>query len=201
MLKVIQQNSYNLHENIFWKNNSKHIHVNINDKNIEIFFERRKKKHPSIRCKINVILNTNEYHGTLKTSVNGLWDVVGDLHKITVKEFTGNDLNTIYQDVTNFLLNVTLCDGCYTVIDIENSNICTSCMLSYTIQKDKKTEHKCPICLDSLNMFTLFKTSCNHIFHNVCIQKLKKHKCPCCRNLLTPQYYDNNNSNQSNTWL
>ena len=36
MLKVIQQNSYNLRKDIFWKNNSKLIHVHNNGKTIEI---------------------------------------------------------------------------------------------------------------------------------------------------------------------
>jgi hypothetical protein len=41
---------------------------------------------------------------------------------------------------------------------------------------------KCPICLDNLvSKRKIYTTSCNHTFHQTCLESTVSDKCPCCR--------------------
>lgn len=47
----------------------------------------------------------------------------------------------------------------------------------------------CPVCLERINestVGTLVSTSCNHVFHSDCMQKMTDARCPVCRYLMRP---------------
>jgi hypothetical protein len=50
----------------------------------------------------------------------------------------------------------------------------------------------CSICLELINEEELITTSCNHIFHQLCIDEWlsKKNTCPCCRSSILDIEYD-----------
>jgi hypothetical protein len=85
------------------------------------------------------------------------------------------------------LKDITKCFSCenYKIIN-EHENFvyngfCSGC--SYNMVNNPDTDEIiCAICLEDLVDFAVYKTSCNHYFHNKCMKTIKK--CPSCRNIL-----------------
>lgn len=67
--------------------------------------------------------------------------------------------------------------------------LCEECTLKEITIEYFAKKHDCPICKDDETPKITVKTSCGHIFHEDCLEKIVGNNCPMCRTLLTRQKF------------